>query len=87
LRSFVSKEVGTPEIVVEVKRNELIEFSDNTITLDLIAAIMCGVLGANLMEVFRVGLVEVVWVNPYLIEDMERMAKLVKVFAVLLKWI
>jgi hypothetical protein len=87
LRSFVSKEVGTPEIVVEVKRNELIEFSDNTITLGLIAAIMCGVLGANLMEVFRVGLVEVVWVNPYLIEDMERMAKLVKVFAVLLKWI
>ena len=84
---LVGEEVGTLKIVVEAKRNKFVEFGDNTITLGLIAAITCGVPGANLAEVFRVGLAEVVWANPYLIEDTERTAKLVKVFAVLLEWI
>jgi hypothetical protein len=44
---LVSKEVKTPEIVVEVRRNKFIEFSDSTIMLGLITAITCGVLGAN----------------------------------------
>ena len=56
-------------MLVKAKRNKVIEFSNDGLTLCLIIAIAIRMPGANITEVLGVGLVEVRRGNPYLIED------------------
>lgn len=76
---LVGEELGTLEVHVKVRWNEVIEFSDNTIMLSPIIAITSCVLWANLMEVRQM--------NPYLVKDAEEMAKLIKLFNMLFEWV
>lgn len=84
---LVGEELGTLKVHVKVRWNEVVEFSDNTIMLGPVIAITSRVPWANLTEVFRIGLAEVRRTNPYLIEDAEETAKLIKLFNMLFEWV
>lgn len=72
---------------MKVRRNKIIEFSNDAGMLGLIITITSWVLWANMAKVFRVGLAKMRWANPYFIENTKETTKLVELFAVLLEWV
>ena len=44
---------------METRRDEVVEFSNNTIMLGLVGFVTCWVPGANFTKVFRVGFAKV----------------------------
>jgi hypothetical protein len=66
--------------------DKIIEFGNNTGLLRLLVGVTRSVPGADLTEFFRIGLAEMLFPNPYLIEDAELATELGKVFAKVFKW-
>jgi hypothetical protein len=72
-------------VLVKAKRNSIVEFSNDGLTLCLIIAIAIGMPGANITEVLGKGLAEVRRGNPNLVEDTKRTTKLVEILGVTLE--
>lgn len=84
---LVGKEIGTLKVFMKARGDKVIEFSNDAIVLGFVTVVTGWVPRANLAEIFGVGLAEVRWANPNLVEDAEEATELVKLLAVLLKWI
>ena len=86
-RYLLGEEMGTLEILMEVEGDKFVEFGNNAVAFGLITAVTFCVPGANLTEALRVGLAEVEFANPYLIENAKETTKLVKLVGVSVEWI
>ena len=51
-------------MLVKVGRNEVVEFSDDTLTLRLIIVVVCGMPGSNITKGLWIGLAKVRRVDP-----------------------
>ena len=85
--NFAGEKGGSLKILVKARRNEVIKFSNNPLTLCLVIPIVCRVPRANIAEIIRIGLVKVRWVDPQLIENTECTTKSIKILGMVLEWV